>query len=79
MLRTAALALFKYVILIPGLLKIVQICLNCIKQDTLSLSLTQYDGPNFLKKIYTLPVLNIYDIVVNVLLQAWKLLKDGFL
>jgi len=44
----------------------------------LYLSLTKYDGPIFFKKIYKLSVLHIHDIVLNVLLQAWKLLKDGF-
>lgn len=78
MLRTAALALFKDVILIPSLLKTVQLCPNCIRQDSVTLLLTQYFGSNFYKKIYALSVLNIHDIVLNVLLQAWKLLKDGF-
>ena len=37
MFRTAALALFKDVILIPSLLKTVQLCVNCIWQDFISL------------------------------------------
>jgi hypothetical protein len=78
MLRIAALVLFKDGILIPTLLKTVQLCPNCLRQDSITLSLTQYNGSNFSKKICALSVLNIRDIVLKVLLQAWKLLKDGF-
>ena len=77
MFRTAALALFKDVILIPSLLKTVQLCVNCIWQDFISLLQNTMDL-FFFKKIYKLSVLHIHDIVLNVLLQAWKLLKDGF-
>jgi hypothetical protein len=46
----------------------------------LPLSFTQYDGPYFFKEnMYTLSIVNIHDIALNVLLQVWKLLKDGFL
>ena len=55
MLRNAALAIFKDVILVSSLLKTLQLYLNCIRQDSICLSLTQYDGPNFFKEnIYTI-------------------------